>query len=64
MDETKTIVITPEWESTAEWFAVALAQHSFERDARGPVISFIEQIRYLTLTDPEAVARIIERLSK
>ena len=60
--ETEYIVITPEWESTCEWFARAFREHAFEKDARAPIISFIEQVRYLALTDPAALERIMERL--
>lgn len=54
--------IEPEWENTALWFANALAQHGFERDAYSPVVSLIEQVRYLTQTDPDAVERILNKL--
>jgi len=57
-----TVDITPEWEPTCEWFAEALAQHAFERWAYGPVISFMEQVRYLALTDAAALERIMGRL--
>jgi hypothetical protein len=56
------INLTPEWENTALWFAEVLKQHGFERDKSGPIITFIEQIRYLTQTDIDAVQRIIEKL--
>jgi len=54
--------LTPEWENTALWFAELLKQHAFDRNESGPVISLIEQIRYLTQTDIDAVQRIIEKL--
>lgn len=60
--EMKTIRLDPNWEATALWFAFALREHSFERNAREPIRSFIEQIRYLTQTDPEAVERILVKL--
>lgn len=58
----KTVVLTPNYEATAEWFARALREHAFEKNAKEPVISFIEQIRYLALTDRAALERVIERL--
>ena len=61
---TEYITLTPEWEATTEWFARVFREHGFERDARGPMVSFIEQVRYLALTDPDALDRVIERLSK
>ena len=62
--QSRTVTLEPNWEVTCEWFARALAEHAFDRFATGPVISFIEQVRYLTLTDPAAVARIIERVTR
>ena len=62
--QSRTVTLEPNWEATREWFARALAEHAFDRFATGPVISFIEQVRYLTLTDPAAVARIIERVTR
>ena len=62
--QSRTVTLEPNWEATCEWFARALAEHAFDRFATGPVISFIEQVRYLTLTEPAAVARIIERVSR
>ncbi len=58
------IILTPNWEATCEWFARALSEHAFDRFARQPVISFIEQVRYLALTDPEALSRVIVRLGR
>lgn len=58
----KTIQVQPDWEATCEWFARALAEHAFNRNETNPVISFIEQVRYLAQTDPEALARIIEKV--
>jgi len=53
------ITLEPNWEATCEWFARALAEHAFDRFATAPVISFIEQVRYLALTDPGALERVI-----
>lgn len=58
------IILEPNWENTALWFANAMKFHDFEYASKEPIISFIEQIRYLTLTDPEAVARILEKLRR
>lgn len=58
----QTITLEPDWENTALWFAEALRTHSFNKGAKEPIISFIEQIRYLTLTDPDAVKRIMEKI--
>lgn len=60
--QSRTFILEPNWEVTCEWFARALAEHAFDRFAIGPVISFVEQVRYLTLTDPAALARVIERV--
>ena len=56
------IILEPNWENTAMWFAQAMKFHDFEYAAKEPIVSFIEQIRYLTQTDPEAVERIITKL--
>jgi hypothetical protein len=58
----KTIRVEPDWEATCEWFARALAEHAFHQNETNPVISFIEQVRYLAQTDPQALARIIEKV--
>lgn len=57
------ILLTPNYENTAKWFAHALKDHSFDRGANQPIISFIEQIRYLTQTDLPAVQRVINNLN-
>ena len=59
-DKVDTIVITPHWPSTIRWFAGALIGHSFDRGARTPVASFMEQVRYLHQTDPAELQRIID----
>ena len=59
---TKEILLEPNWENTALWFAQGLKFHDFEKAAKDPIVSFIEQIRYLTLTDPQAVERILVKL--
>jgi len=64
MTETFTITLEPNYEVTAQYFAEVLSQHGFEKNAREPVISLIEQIRYLSLTDRDAVQRIIDRLAR
>lgn len=58
----QTINIEPHWPGLARWWANALATHSFEQGARNPVVSFIEVIRYLALTDPEELEAIINEL--
>lgn len=58
------VILEPNWENTALWFAHAMKFHDFEYAAKEPIASFIEQIRYLTLTDPAAVERILEKLRR
>jgi hypothetical protein len=60
----RTIELTPNWEPLCLWFALALAEHAFEQDNRLPVVSFIEQVRYLALTDPEALERVMAKLRR
>jgi DnaJ-class molecular chaperone len=64
LQDEKTVVLTPNYESTAMYFATVFRDHGFEEGSVEPIISFIEQIRYLTQTDLPAVQRIIDRLSK
>jgi hypothetical protein len=42
-EDSKSIIVTLNWEATCEWFARALAEHAFDRSTTGPVVSFIEQ---------------------
>lgn len=58
----ETIDLTPNYEATAEWFARALAEHNFTRGSYSAVVSLIEQVRYLQVTDPDALKRILGRL--
>jgi hypothetical protein len=58
------IILEPNWENTALWFAHAFRFNDFEKGAKDPIISFIEQIRYLSITDPEAVERILANLKR
>ena len=60
----RTIIVEPNWEPLCLWYALALAEHAFEEDNRLPLISFIEQVRYLALADPDALVRVIERLRR
>ena len=64
LSESHEIVLTPDWEVTCEWFARALSEHAFDRFAREPVVAFIEQVRYLALTDPEALTRVLARITR
>lgn len=58
----ETINLEPNYENTAKWFARALRDHSFDLGATDPVVSFIEQIRYLTKTDLPSVQRVIDSI--
>jgi hypothetical protein len=64
LEATRTITIEPEWNNTAAYFAAGLRDHAFERGATEPIVSFIEQVRYLTQTDLPAVERLIERVKR
>jgi hypothetical protein len=63
LSPTDTIILEPDWEVMCEFFARALATHSFEPGAIPPVYSLIEIVRYLAVRDPEALQRVIERLA-
>lgn len=56
--------LPPHWPNLLRWWAHQMSSHSFNPGALSPVISFIEQIRYLSLTDPEEVNRILEELKE
>lgn len=59
----KEVILTPNYEQTAAFIAHQLTQKSFEEKAGyNPVISLIEQVRYLYQTDPTAVERLLIRL--
>ena len=48
----KTVELTPNWEATTLWFAEAFKWQSFDKGASEPIITFIEQIRYLGVDQP------------
>lgn len=56
------VSIPPNYEVTAEFMARAFIEHSYERFAKLPMISLLEQIRYLAQTDLPAIERIIHRI--
>ena len=58
------IDITPNFEVTAEFFAGIYIEQGYERFAGSPMVSLIQQIRFLMQTDPDAVQRIIDNLSR
>ena len=58
----KTVELTPNWEATTLWFAEAFKWQSFDKGASEPIITFIEQTRYLALTNPEALNRVLAKL--
>lgn len=63
-DEQKEVVLEPNYENTAKFAAEQFRLHGYTFGSTVPVISFIEQIRYLTQTNPEAVQRIIDWLAR
>jgi hypothetical protein len=63
-DEQKEVILEPNYENTAKFAAEQLRLHGYTFGAAVPVISFIEQIRYLTQKNPEAVQRIIDWLAR
>jgi hypothetical protein len=56
------VVVEPEWGNTLRWWAQVLAEHGFEKGAMAPVTSFMEQVRYLHVTDPDRLERILKEL--
>lgn len=61
----KFIILKPNWPNVTRDFARRLAMHGFIEGSHGPVISFIEMVRYLQMTDPEELEKIrVELLSK
>jgi len=66
VEAAKFITLEPNYEVTGLFIAEVLSQEGYESTAatRTAVRSLIEHIRYLTATDPPAVARILQRLEK
>jgi len=60
-DGNKFVVLTPNYANVTRDFARKLAYHSFN-EGLGPVISFIEMVRYLQATDPEELEKIRQEL--
>lgn len=56
------ITLEPYWPNVLRFFATGLVMHDFERGAYAPVVSLIEQVRYLHQTDPQELAKILEEL--
>ena len=56
------IVLTPDYEATAAYFAEVLADHGFEKGALDPALSLVEQAGYLAATDPAAFNRLVAGL--
>lgn len=54
------IVITPDWPNMIRWHGNALATHSFDCGARSPIRAFMETVRYLALTEPDELEKIME----
>jgi hypothetical protein len=62
-EEGEFIVLEPHWEVLCGWLAMALSQHAFDRGTTAPVRSLIETVRYLAITEPDALSRVLERLA-
>lgn len=58
------VVLTPNYANTVRYFAQGLDEHAFEKNAHTPILSFMEQIRYLCHTQPGELNRIIEEWRK
>lgn len=57
------VVIEPEWSNLIRWHGNALATHSFDYGAKAPIRAFIDMVRYLALTDPNELNRIMEEFN-
>ena len=57
------IEITPNWESVARFFAFMFADHDMVQGAYGAMASFVETVRYLERTNPDAIVRLIDELN-
>ena len=55
----KEILLPPHYPNLARWWVRALADHSFDKGNTQPIVSFMEIIRYLALTDKPSLDRII-----
>lgn len=57
-------ILAPHWPSVIRYMAHALIGHSFDIGKKGPVSSFMEAVRYLSLTDPKEMAKIIDEFKE
>lgn len=60
-DNTRYISLPPNYEQTAMFLMETIVDGSHERPWLA-MYSVVEQIRYLTATDPQAVARLLSRI--
>jgi len=58
----KFVRLEPDWRNTLRFFANAFVWHNFEEGKYDPVISLIEQIRYLALSKPDELESVLEEL--
>jgi hypothetical protein len=59
-----TITLNPEWPQVARFMAVNFATQGFERNAFGPMASFLETIGHLAQADPQAVKDIVAEMRR
>lgn len=60
----KYVTLEPNWPNTLRWQANAYITNSFEFGAVSPMISLIEQVRYLTQKDPDTLEDILNELRR
>lgn len=60
----KTVTITPNYEALTRYSAEAFATHGWDttHTLYGPVAAFIELVRHLQATNPEALDRILDKV--
>jgi hypothetical protein len=56
----KFVRLEPNWRNTLRYFANAFVWQNFEPGKYDPVVSFIEQVRYLALKDPDVLEAVLE----
>jgi len=58
----KFVRLEPNWRNTLRYFANAHVWHNFEQGKVEPMISLIEQVRYLALKQPDDLEAVLEEL--
>jgi len=56
------IILDPDFPAVLRYFAWSLKYHNFEAGAKDPIVSFIEQVRFMYQSDPDELEKILDEL--